>query len=101
MSRFGPAEHCRKAASRPAAPRCRLRLLGLAALLKFEHPRVRLIGRFRQDQEVVTTEGLCRLPLLAIFVEAGEGDGVAGAAFDVVGLDGSLDGADADFRKGF
>ena len=60
-----------------------------------------LIGHFRQDQEVVTSEGLCRLPLLAMFVGAGEGDGVADAAFGVVGLDDSLDGADADFRDGF
>ena len=60
-----------------------------------------LIGHFRQDQEVVTTEGMCRLPLLAIFVWAGEGEGVADGAYGVVRLDDSLDGADADFRDGF
>ena len=41
---------------------------------------MRLIGYFRQDQKVVTTECLCRLPLLTMLVEPGEGDGVAGAA---------------------
>ena len=85
----------------PLLSRHRLLVLGAAALLKFEDPRVRLIGHLRQDQEVVTTEGMCRLPLLAIFVWAGEGEGVADAAYGVVRLDDSLDGADADFRDGF
>ena len=83
--------YCWKAAARAAAPRHRLLLLGAAALLKFEDPRVRLIGHLRQDQEVVTTEGLCRLALFTVLVEVGEADGVADAAFGVIGPDGSLD----------
>ena len=67
--------------------------MGTATLLKFEDPRVSLIGHFRQDQQVVAIEGLCRLPLLTVLVEVGEGDGVADATFGVVWRDGSLEGA--------
>ena len=81
--------------------RRQLLVLGVAALLNSEDPRVRLIGHFRQNQQVVAAEGLGRLPLLTVLVEARKGDGVAGAPFGIIGPDGSLDGADADFREGF
>ena len=62
---------------------------------------MRLIGQFRLDQEVVTSEDLCRLQLVTVLVEVGEGDGVADAAFGFFRPDGGLDEADADFRVMF
>ena len=79
----------------------RLLLLGAVTPLKFEDLRVRLIGHFRQDQQVVATEGLCRLPLLAIFVEARKGDVMLGESTDLVFPNGRLDGSDPEFRDGF
>ncbi len=69
-SRFGPACYWWEAAIRAAAPRHQLRVLGVAALLNFEDPRVGLIRHFRQNQQVVAAEGLDRLPLITVLVEA-------------------------------
>ena len=50
-------------------------------LLKLEDARVGLIGYFGKHQQVIVTEALRGFPLLAVLVEAGEGDIVPRAAF--------------------
>ena len=60
-----------------------------------------MIRHFAQQQEVVTTERIGGLPLVAVFVEAAEGDVVANATFGVVFPDGGLEMAEPDFIYGF
>ena len=87
----------------PTDSRCgsALRWLWLFLLLKLEDARVGLIGHFRQYQQVVASEALRRLPLIAVLVEAAEGDVVPRAVDGFVSPDCSLDGADSDFSNGF
>ena len=58
--------------------------LRLFFVLKLEDARVGLIGHFRKHQQVVATEALRALPLIAVLVEAEEGDIVPRAAFGFV-----------------
>ena len=86
---------------RAADPRRQVLVLGVAALLNFEDPRVRLIGHFRQNQQVVAAAGLGRLPLITVLVEAREGDVVPGDPADPVFPNRRLDGSDPEFGCGF
>ena len=74
--------------------------LRLVFLLKLEDARVGLIGYFGKHQQVIVTEALRGFPLLAVLVEAGEGDVVPRAAFGFILSNRSLDSADADFSDG-
>ena len=77
------------------------RRLRLFFLLKLEDARVGLIGHFRKQQQVVATETLRALPLIAVLVEAGKGDIVPRAVVSFVQPNRSLDATDAEFRDGF
>ena len=70
--------------------------LRLFCLLKLEDTRVGLIGHFGEQQQVVATEALRALPLIAVLVETGEGDIVPRAAVGSVRPNRSLDATDAD-----
>src|SRR5690606_1725713 len=63
--------------------------------------RVRQIGDLGQDQQVVAAEALGGLPVVAVLVDALEGDVVPGRSAGLVLPDGGLDGADSNFRYGF
>ena len=67
---FGPACYWWEAAIRADAPRHQLRVLGVAALQNFENREWALIRHYRQNQQVVAAEGLDRLPLITVLVEA-------------------------------
>ena len=84
-----------------ADPRQQVLVMGVAALLNFEDPRVRLIGHFRQNQQVVAAAGLGRLPLITVLVEARKYDVVPGDSADPVFPNRRLDGSDAEFGCGF
>ena len=47
-------------------------------LLQLEDPRVRLVSELGEEQQLVAAEALSGLPVVAVFVEALEGDVVAG-----------------------
>ena len=87
----------------PPFPTCPLGLgLGLLLFLgKLEEPRVGLIGHFRKDQQVVAPKALRALPLIAVFVEAREGDVVPRLLFGSIAPNRSLDATDPDFINGF
>ena len=58
--------------------------LRLFFVLKLKDARVSLINHFGKQQQVVATEALRALPLIAVLVETGEGNIVPRAAFGFV-----------------
>src|SRR5205807_1368 len=64
-----------------------------------EDPGVGLIDHLGQDEQVVTTEAVGRFPLVAILVDAGDGDVEPGAVLGPVLPDGGLHGTDTDFMN--
>ena len=91
----------RAAGTRPTALWCALDCRLRLVLLKLEDARVSPIGHFGQHQQVIATKALRGFPLLAVLVEAGEGDVVPRAAFGFVWPNRSLDTSDSDFSDGF
>jgi len=61
---------------------------------------VGLVEHLRQQQQVVTTEAVGGFPLLAILVDAGDGDVEAGAVLGLILPDGGFDGTETDFMNG-
>src|ERR1039458_4668508 len=64
------------------------------------NPGVCLIRNLAQQQQVVPAERVGGLPVVAVFVDAAEGDVVANAAFSFVFPDRSLDVAEPDLVYG-
>jgi hypothetical protein len=74
---------------------CIVVLLALSA-----DPRVGVIRHFAQQQQVIAPEGIGGFPIVAVFVEAGEGDVVTNASFGVVSPDCGFDKAEPDLVYG-
>ena len=72
----------------------------LATGIAMHNGRALRCGYFGKHQQVIVTEALRGFPLLAVLVEAGEGDVVPRAAFGFILPNRSLDAADADFSDG-
>ena len=68
---------------------------------KLEEARVGEVGHFRKDQQIVASEAVPALPLIAVFVETGKGDIVPRLFVGSIAPNRSLDATDPDFINGF
>ena len=66
---------------------------------KLEDARVGEVGHFPKHQQIVAPEALRALPLIAVFVEPGEGDVVPRLILGAILPNCRLDATDADFSQ--
>jgi hypothetical protein len=109
--RFGGAKAFDKNLSDPAEQHHRLvgqvmlllaaRLLPVRRMTLLEDPSVRQIGDLDHHRQVIATEAVAGLPLLAITVNPLDGDVVADAALGLVRPNGGLDASQPHFMDWF
>ncbi len=81
-------------------PRSSGELSSVPTLPVVEDPGVGLIDHLREEQQVVTTETVGGLPMVAILVKPRDTDVEAGSTFALILPDGGFDGFETDLMYG-